>query len=157
MSLNCGRDGDVWVGHVLSNCIPDDVWGSHGDQLAFVSTTESDGRRLSRAFAEGRHIIVLSERVIPHGPLAEDHPRVRYLYFLVLHEVAHAVCDHRPPDEITFEQNKAQEEEANTLAFRWFNDYLATKADVGVALFTEAELATVQAEMQAKMQEALRG
>jgi IrrE N-terminal-like domain len=156
-SLNCGRDGDFWIGHALNNCIPDDVWDEHGDQLAFVSTTESDGRRLGRAFTEGKHIIVLSERVIPHGPLTEDHLRVRYLYFVVLHEVAHAVCDHRPPNEITPEQNQAQEDEANALAFEWFNGYLATKAQTGVALFTAAELAAIQEEMQARMQAALKG
>ena len=76
-NLNCGRDGDFWIGHALDHCIPDDVWDKHGDQLVLVSTTESDGRRLGRAHTEGKHIIVLSERVIPHGPLTEDHPRVR--------------------------------------------------------------------------------
>lgn len=156
-SLNCGRDGDFWIGHDLDNCIPDDVWEAHGDQLAFVSTTDSDGRRLSRAFAEGKHIIVLSERVIPHGALAEDHPRVRYLYFVVLHEVAHVVRDHRPPNEITPEENQAQEDEANALAFEWFNGYLATQAHTGVALFAEAELAAIQVEVQARMQAALQG
>ena len=156
-SLNCGRDGDFWIGHALDSCIPDDVWEAHGDQLAFVSTTESDGRRLSRSFAEGKHIIVLSERVIPHGTLAEDHPRVRYLYFVVLHEVAHAVRDHRPPNEITPEENQAQEDEANALAFEWFNGYLATQAHTGVALFAEAELAGIQVEMQARMQAARQG
>ena len=156
-NLNCGRDGDFWIGHVLDDCIPDDVWNEHGDQLVLVSTTESDGRRLGRALTEGKHIIVLSERVIPYGRLTEDHPRVRYLYFVVLHEVAYAVRDHRPPNEITPEQNQAQEDEANALAFEWFNGYLATKAQNGVALFTAAELAEIQKEMQARMQVALQG
>ena len=155
--LNCGRDGDFWISHALDDCIPDDVWDEHGDQLVFVSTTESDGRRLGQAFTAGKHIIVLSERVIPHGRLTEGHPRVRYLYFVVLHEVAHAVRDHRPPNEITPEQNQAQEDEANALAFEWFNGYLATKAQGGVALFTTAELAEIQKEMQVRMLAALQG
>lgn len=155
-SLNCGRDGDYWIRHALKNCIPDDVWAEHGDQLAFVSTTESDGRRLGKTFTEGKHIIVLSERIIPHGPLAEDHPRVRYLYFVVLHEVVHAVRDHRPPSEITPQENQAQEDEANALAFEWFNGYLARQAKSEVELFTAAELATIQTEMQAKMLAALK-
>lgn len=156
-SLECGRDGDYWVGHALDSCVPDDVWEKHGDTLAFVSTTESDGKRLTRKFAEGKHVIVLSERVIPHGPLAEDHPAVRYLYFVVLHETAHAICNHQPPNEISREQNDAQEKEADDLAFGWFNSYLATQADKGVALFTEAELAAIQAKMQERMQAALKG
>lgn len=149
-SLNCGRDGDFWIARALS-CIPDEIWDEHGDRFAFVSTTDSDGRRLGRAFAEGKHVIVLSERVIPHGPLAEDHPGVRYLHFVVLHEVAHAVRDHRPPSEITPEANQAQEDEADALAFEWFNAYLATKMNKGLALYTVDELNAAQAHMRARM------
>ncbi|MFW6098692.1 MAG: hypothetical protein ACOC7Q_02045 [bacterium] len=76
-SLNCGHDGDFWIAHAL-RCIPDEIWNEHGDRFAFVSTTDSDGRRLGREFAAGKHIIVLAERVIPRGPVAEDHPGVRY-------------------------------------------------------------------------------
>jgi Zn-dependent peptidase ImmA (M78 family) len=78
------------------------------------------------------------------------------LYFVVLHEVAHAIRNHLPPNEITHEQNQAQEDEANALAFEWFNSYLATKAQSGVSLFTTAELAEIQKEMQAKMLAALQ-
>jgi hypothetical protein len=42
------------------------------------------------------------------------------------------------------------------LAFEWFNSYLATKAQIGVSLFTTAELAEIQKEMQAKMLAALQ-
>ena len=107
-SLDCGPDGDTWVGHAL-DCVPDEVWEEFGERLAIVATTHSDGRRLSPKFAEGRHVIVLSERVIPRGYVAEDHPGVRYLFFTVLHEVAHAVRDHLPPNEITPEENQAHE------------------------------------------------
>ena len=149
-SLNCGHDGDFWVERALG-CIPDEIWDKHGDSFAFVCTADSDGRRLGRAFAEGKHIIVLSERVIPRGPVAEDHPGVRYLHFVVLHEVAHAVCDHRPPNEITPEANQAQEDEADALAFEWLNAYLATKMANGLALYTVDELKEAQAHMRARM------
>ncbi|MDN7899497.1 ImmA/IrrE family metallo-endopeptidase [Burkholderia cepacia] len=149
-SLNCGRDGDFWIAHALE-CIPDEIWNEHGDRFAFVSTTDSDGRRLGRAFAADKHIIVLAERVIPRGPVTEDHPGVRYLYFVVLHEVAHAVRDHRPPSEISPEANQAQEDEANALAFEWFNAYLATKMANGLALYTADELNEAQAHMREKM------
>ena len=149
-SLDCGRDGNFWIGHALE-CIPDEIWNEHGDRFAFVSTTDSDGRRLGRAFAADKHIIVLAERVIPRGPVTEDHPGVRYLYFVVLHEVAHAVRDHRPPSEITPEAKQAQEDEANALAFEWFNAYLATRMANGLAPYTADELNEAQAHMQARI------
>ncbi|OXC75556.1 ImmA/IrrE family metallo-endopeptidase [Caballeronia sordidicola] len=149
-SLNCGHDGDFWIAHAL-NCIPDEIWDEHGDRFAFVSTTDSDGRRLGRAFTAGKHIIVLADRVIPRGPVAEDHPGVRYLNFVVLHEVAHAVRDHRPPSEITPEANQAQEDEANALAFEWFNAYLATRTANGLALYTADELNEAQEHMRSRM------
>ena len=152
-SVECGRDGTSWVWHALK-CVPVEVWEEHGDRFAIVSTTDSDGKRLSPKFAAGKHVIVLSERVIPRGFAAEDHPGVRYLYFTVLHEVAHAVRDHMPPNEITQAENQAQEDEANALAFQWFNEYLATKAANGLSPYTLDELAKAQAHMQTKMIEA---
>ena len=148
--LNCGPYGDYWVEHARE-CLPDEISNEHGDRFAFVALTESDGRRLSPKFVDGKHILVFSERIIPRGPVAEDHPGVRYLYFTVLHEVAHAARNHRPPNEITPEANQAQEDEANALAFEWFNAYLATKAANGLTLYTQAELDAAQAHMQEKM------
>ena len=149
-SIDCGHDGNFWIEHAL-RCIPEEIWDEHDDRFAFVSTTDSDGRRLGRAFADGKHIIVLAERIIPRGPVAEDHPGVRYLYFVVLHEVAHAVRDHRPPSEISPEANQAQEDEANALAFEWLNAHLATKIVNGLALYTADELNRAQEHMQSKM------
>jgi len=39
-----------------------------------------------------------------------------------LHEIAHAIKKHKSPkfDGLTEEQNQAQEEEADNLAFMWF-------------------------------------
>lgn len=156
ITLNCGRDGDFWVQHAL-DCVPDDIWNEHGGRFAFISTTDSDGRRLSPRAHENKHVIVLSERVIPDGHIPEDHPTVRYLYFIVLHEVAHAVRDHQPPNEITPEANQAQEDEANALAFAWFNAYLATRAANGLTLYTQEELTAAQALSQQRMLAALQG
>ena len=155
-TLNCGRDGDLWVRHAL-DCVPDDIWNAHGERFAFISTTDSDGRRLGPMAHEGKHVIVLSERVIPHGSMSEDHPTVRHLYFIVLHEVAHAVRDHQPPNEITPEANQAQAEEANALAFEWFNACLAKKAASGQTLYTQEELNAAQAASQERMLAALQG
>jgi hypothetical protein len=149
-TLNCGPDGDLWVAHALK-CVPYDVLAEHGERLSFISLTDSDGRRLGPKAHEGKHVIVLSERVIPRGYRAEDDPLVRYLFFVVLHEVAHAVRDHRPPNEISREENQAQEDEANALAFEWFNAYLHANAAKGLVQYTLEELATAQEQMRAKM------
>lgn len=144
--LDCGNDLNFWVRGALG-CVPDDVWNERGDRLSFVCMATSDGRRLTTQFIEGQHVIVLSERLVPAQGVAEDNWLVRYLYFVVLHEVAHATCDHRPPNEITVDENQRQEDEANALAFEWFNGYLETKLANGLPPFTQHELDGAQQRM----------
>jgi len=95
--------------------------------LAFIRMDTSDGRRLVRDFCDTHEIILFSERIIPRGALAEDHPKVRYFWYVVLHEVAHAYCDHVSPKTISAADNAAQEEKADDLAYSWFNAYLKSK------------------------------
>ena len=54
---------------------------------------------------------------------------MRYFIFVVLHEIAHVVKNHRSPllDKLTKEENEAQEKEADDLAIDWFNAYIATR------------------------------
>jgi len=148
-NINCGF-GDFWVEHALT-CVPEEVAQVHHERLAFVSMPNSDARRLTPKFTEGRHVIVLSERIVPRRHVNESSPEVRYFVFAILHEVAHAVLDHRPPSEISFEENERQEQEANELAFQWFNDALAGKAHPDIPPFTTDELAAAQAKTRAEM------
>ena len=46
----------------------------------------------------------------------EADPVVRYFMFVCLHETVHAIKQHMPPNEITPEENEAQEAEADRLA-----------------------------------------
>ena len=101
----------------------------------------SDGRRLTSSFLEGREIVILSERIVPRVGMAEDHPTVRYFWFVVLHEVAHAIRLHQAPAELDEVANNLQEIEANNLALAWFNRYLA---DCGEVAFTTEELMRAQ-------------
>ena len=151
-NINCGF-GDFWVEHALTH-LPDEVAEAHSDRLAFVSMTNSDGRRLTPKFTVGRHVIVLSERIVPRRHVNEGSPEVRYFVFTILHEVAHAVSDHRPPSEISPEENERQEQEANELAFQWFNDVLRAKAHPDLPPFTADELAAAQARTRAEMEAA---
>ena len=151
--LDCGANGNFWVEYALG-CLPTDVLDEWEDKLAFVCMAESDGRRLTPAFRGDREIIVLSERIVPRAHVAEDHPDVRYFTFAVLHEIAHAIRNHRPPNEITQEEDAVQEEEAYTLAFRWYNDYLRMNHP-DLPPFTEEELRHAQARTRAAMLAAL--
>ena len=111
-------------------CIPDDIWIEWKDRLAFICKDDADACRLTHSFCNDREIIVLSERIIPRGPLCEDHLLVRYFNYIVLHEVAHAVCNHKPPHEIGGKEggaDKEQEKEADTLACGWLNEYFTKR------------------------------
>src|SRR6267378_13476 len=113
--LDCGHIANHWVWHALS-CLPDKIRAELDEKLAFVCMAESDARRLTPQFVGGRHVIVLSERIVPLEQSDEGSPEVRYLYFGVLHEVAHAFRQHRLPSEISQEENEHQEAEAEELA-----------------------------------------
>lgn len=152
--MNCGQTGNIWVQHAL-DCLPDELFSEWPNKLAFVSMKESDGRRLTRAFCEGHDVIILSERIVPKQGTNEGSPEVRYFYFVVLHEVAHAICQHRPLNEISQKDNDSQEAEANKLAFQWFNEYLEERNSPHFPAFTEAELKQAQDVSQAAMRAAL--
>src|SRR5258705_13687125 len=97
-------DARRWIIYALE-CLPADILDGYQNRLAFVCMDTSDGRRLTPAFCKGRNIIVLSERIVPRGYAVETERRVRYFVFVVLHEIAHAVRQHQPPNEISAEEN----------------------------------------------------
>jgi hypothetical protein len=140
---DCGANGNFW-GRYAMDCLPDEVWDACNDKLAFVCMAESDGRRLTKQFCEGRDIIVLSERIVPRARKSEADEGVRYFVFVILHEIAHAHSEHLPPDEISTEANDAQEAEANALAFYWFNASIREKNRAALREFTQEELERAQ-------------
>jgi len=125
--FSCGPEVAILIGHALQ-CLPDEVVDSVGDRLAFVYM-DSDGRRLTREFCADREIIILSERIFPWGWKDKCELKVRYFMFAVLHEVAHAYSDHKAPNSVSIDDNQAQEQQADELAYVWFNDYLRSKND----------------------------
>ncbi len=138
--FSCSYDAKFWICHAL-RCLPSEIWDSLRERLAFVCMDSSDGRRLTHEFCENHEIIILSERIVPRGNVAEDDSKVRYFMFAVLHEVAHAVCDHQAPKAISEAENVGQENDADRFAFAWFNEYLKSKNQQE---FTSAELAKAQ-------------
>lgn len=65
--------------------------------------------------------------------------------FVCLHETVHAIRQHGSPNEITAEENDAQEAEADRLALQWINDYLKERSHADMPLMTEEEIERAQA------------
>lgn len=123
--LHCGSRYNSWVAHALKY-LPPEVLFEFKDQLAFYSTAQRDACRVARDICEGKEIILLSERILPKKGAQEYHSQVRYFIFGVLHEIAHALQNHRSPllDNLSGDEVSAQEKEADELALSWFNDHV---------------------------------
>jgi len=88
----------------------------------------------------------------------EGQSEVRYFFYVVLHEVAHAIKKHRSPqyDSLTDEEFEAQEKEADDLAFRWFNDHITALANPYLPAITDEEIKLPQTKSQEVMQRLLK-
>jgi hypothetical protein len=136
--LHCGNDfANFWVKKALSY-LPPEIYARIEGRLAIIGTGGSDGIRIAEALRDGREIILVSERVFPKKRDA-SHPSVRYFCFLILHEVAHAVCGHRSRmfDGITWDENMVQETLADAWAAQWYNECAEAE---GVPQMTTAEI-----------------
>jgi hypothetical protein len=153
--LDCGPY-DRWV-EIALGYLPRVVLDEHKENLAFISMAHRDGSRLARAICETREVILLSEHVLPKGRTDEGQSDVRYFIYVVLHEVAHAIRKHRSPqyDSLTKEECEAQEQEADDLAFQWFNDHIAALANRCLPVITHEEIEMAQAKSQEVMQRSL--
>ena len=128
--IDCGGDyANAAVRSVLENYLPSDVLSAFDGRLAFVSTGDAGGVRLTTSFCRDRDVIVLSERILPVKSGDEEfHPGYRYFIFVVLREIARACKDHLSPlsDDLTAAQLETQTREADELAMNWFNEHAST-------------------------------
>lgn len=120
MLQGCGEPCGWWVKQAVE-FVPPEIRADCERKCAFYSTARRDACRVSREVCEDREIILLSERIIPDENAQCSDTFVTYFIFVVLHEVAHVIKRHRSPNELTPDQNKAQEKEADQLALDWFN------------------------------------
>lgn len=150
--LQCGPRGNSWLEHALKNCLPVEIFDEWKERLAFLSTASSDAFRIARKTRLERELIFISEHIIPPSGAAEDHPDVRYCIFAALHEIVHVIKQHQPPNEILEKANKAQEEEADTLAFEWFNAYITRVNNSHLKEFTRQELDEATKKNAVKLQ-----
>jgi|ERR1700733_13633725 len=142
--LQCSPDSNQWLEHTLTYCLPHEVLELWQDRIAYISTELRDAFRINKTLRESRELIFLSEHIIPPRGMNEADPIVRYFMFVCLHETVHAIKQHRPPNEITLEENEAQEAEADQLALRWINYYLKERNHPDMPPMTEEEIERAQ-------------
>jgi hypothetical protein len=147
--INCGPNYNRWI-EIALGYIPTDILWEYRDNLVFIGTGAMDACRVAPALRKSREIIVLSERIFPKRGANEGHLKVRYFIFVVLHEFAHAVLNHRSPllDNLTKEENEAQEKEADDLAIRWFNAHVQAINNQHLKAISLDEIYRAKAENQ---------
>jgi hypothetical protein len=123
--LDCGDRYNRWV-EIALGYLPVEILDEHKENLVFISTAQVDACRVARHYCENREVILLSDRILPKQHAVEDQPEVRNFIFTVLHEIVHAIKKHKSPkfDGLSEEQNQAQEDEADELAFEWYNQHI---------------------------------
>lgn len=156
--LDCGDHYNQWV-EIALEYLPQAVLEENKDKLVFISTAQRDGCRVARHYCENREVILLSERILPKQGANEEQPEVRYFIFVVLHEVAHAIRKHKSPkyDELTTEQNLAQEDEADALALKWFNQHVKARNIEFLMPITKDEIQQAERNNQALMEKLYAG
>jgi hypothetical protein len=156
--IHCGSYYNNWIEHALKY-LPKEVFAQVEKKLAIFATAQLDACRISRAVCEEREIILLSERVLPKRGAEEDYPDVRYFIFVVLHEIAHAFKNHRCTlyDNISEKECSAQEEEADNLAFLWFNEHVRGRNNPYLQPLTHKEIEESKEKNQKLMNDLYEG
>ncbi len=150
--LDCGSYYNQAVQMALKY-LPQAVLEENKDKLVFITTAQRDGCRVARHYCENREVILFSERILPKQGADEGQPEFRYFIYVVLHEVLHAIKKHKSPkfDELTPEENEAQEAEADAIALEWFNEHVKARNNQYLKPITREEIEQAQSKNQALM------
>jgi hypothetical protein len=143
--LQCSAEANNWLEHTLTHCLPCHLLEEWQDRIAYISAEERDAFRINKALRESCELIFLSEHIAPSPRMNEADSIVRYFMFVCLHETVHAIKQHRPPNEISREENESQESEADRLALQWINGYLEERNHPDMPPLTEKEIERAQA------------
>ena len=153
--LYCGKLKNVWVETALKY-LPDDILDKINGKIA-ITVLHSDACRLAQKICNHDEIIILSPWIfsyIPAGSCETDN-EWRYFIFCILHEIAHAVFKHSPPDELSGEKIKDQEDEADKYAIEWFNSYALEHSNKGLIPIAIEEIRETQEQYQKKIEQIL--
>lgn len=135
------------------NYLPDEIFDKINGKIA-ITVLKSDACRLAPKICNHEEIILLSPWIytyIPPGSCEAD-KETRYFIFCVLHEVAHVVFKHYPPDELSGKENKDQEGEADRYALEWFNKYAFEHSDNSISHIAIEEIRVTQDKYQKKLE-----
>ena len=156
LMLDCGDFYNQWVEEALYS-LPAEILDQYKDKLTFIATAQRDACRIGRNICKKREIIVLSTHILPKEGADEGQSEVRYFIYTVLHEVAHVIKKHRPPCELTRDQNAEQEREADKLAFEWFNAHIAELDNQYLTNLTDKEIKLAEKQNQEVMKNIYKG
>ena len=138
LMIYCNHQQGKWIECAI-DYLPDEIFDQVENKIAFT-ILESDGFRLGKKVKNHDEVIILSPWIFPSSHVTEIDPEIRYLIFCILHEIAHVICNHKPPDEISKEENMYQEKEATSRAIQWFNNYVKDKSSEGFKELNESEI-----------------
>jgi hypothetical protein len=153
--INCGANYNYWVELALQY-VPKEILWEYRERIVFIGTGAMDACRVATALRKEREIIILSERIFPKRGAKEDDLKVKYFIFCVLHELAHAIKQHRSPllDKLTEEENDAQEKEADDTALTWIEAHIKEVNNPYLKAITPDEISQAKAESQELMKKA---
>jgi hypothetical protein len=157
--LACGYEHNWWLKRALEY-LPEDLFEQNAKGFLFTSTAASDACRVARRYCQTREIILISERILPGRKVSEvTDPKARYFIYAVLHEMAHAIGEHKSPflDNLTKEECEAEEKEADELAMKWFNDHVAKLKNEHLRPITKEEIKEAQKMNQIVMKKLMGG
>ncbi len=151
--LACGYEHNWWLKRALEY-LPEDVFDQNVKGFLFTSTAGRDACRVARHYCQSREIILISERILPGRIVSEvTDPEAKYFIYAVLHEIAHAIGEHRSPflDNLTEKEYEAEENEADELAMKWFNDHVSKLNNEHLRPITKEEIKEAQEKNQIVM------
>ena len=114
---------------------------------------------MARTYRENREIILFSDGLLPKQGAVEDQPEVRFFIFAVLHEIVHAIKDHKSPkfDSLSNEENAAQELEADVIALEWFNRHVDDRGNAALPQLTLDEIEGARTRYQERKERIAAG
>lgn len=155
--LACRQKNNWWLKRAIEY-LPEEVFEQNAKGFLFTSTAFRDACRLSKHYCQTREIILISERILPGKKITSvADSRARYFIYVVLHEMAHAIKEHKSPflDNLTGRECEAQEKEADDLAVKWFNDHVIKLGNLPP--ITREEIKAAQEEQQKLMKKIMDG
>jgi len=150
--LYCGRYNNIWVETALGY-LPVDVFEEINGKIA-ITVLNSDACRLSQKISKKEEVVLLSPWLFSYIPpgSSEADKEWRYFIFAVLHEIAHVVLKHSPPDELEYQDCNSQELDADAQALEWFNAHVSENIDKGLTPLTIDEIRETQAKYHKKLE-----